>query len=93
MTKTEVFFEVVKDHTDKAVLVPPTQVTFNKEDGGVTRYVGGFYMSEDKQTLVEVNAYSPQFIFFKAHHKSGKISSLKEATIAAAQTTMEALLT
>lgn len=93
MTKTEVFFDVVKNHTAKAVLISPTHVTYQKEDGGITRYVGGFYMSEDKQTLVEVNAYSPQFIFLKAYHKNGKISSLKEATIGAAQATLEAMLT
>lgn len=93
MTKTEVFFEVVKEHTDKATLIPPTQVTYHKADGGTTRYVGGFFMSADYDTLVEVNVYSPQFIFLKAHSKGRGVKSVKEASITEAQSRLNDMLT
>jgi hypothetical protein len=93
MTKTEVFFEVTKEQEDQAILVPPTQVTFTKEDGGTTRYVGGFFISQDRDTIVEVNVYSPQFIFLKAHRKGSGVRSVKEATIEEAKHRLEEMLT
>lgn len=107
MTKTEIFFEVTKNHAGRAVLVPATQVTYHRVGGVVTRYVGGFFLSQNMDTIAEVNVYSPTFIFIKWHTRSraetrssdlcsyivnSEVKSVKESSIEDAQARLAIIL-
>lgn len=93
MTLEDIFSEVVKSHTARGILIPPTQVTYQKDTGGATRYIGGFYLSEEQSAIVEVCVYSPSFIFLKRYQKGFvSVSSVRESTIQAAQERLEGWL-